>query len=225
MIKEYHLKFLRFVYGNVDFVVISTIFILTNIPVMIWEVYLVGVGWSDEWKVRIASIIVDIIFAKPYLYLRGFLEKEISINNELVNLYVTDTLAILITYAVLKSLKFFVFSKIGWISMDGLNIAILSIVVFAVFLGRLTGLIIDRSHIFIQRKITTFLEKRIWIWLTPFWGEHFFFWKKLFIQIQFFSNIFRNQFSISICLVKLFHSIFQCINTFITHQDTRIFIY
>lgn len=203
MIKKYHLKFLRFAYSNVDFIVISTIFILTNIPIMIWEVYLVGVGWSDEWKVRLASIIVDIVFASPYLYLREFLIKEISIRNNMVKLYITDTLAILITYSVLKSFKFFVFSKIGWVSMDGLNVAIWSIVIFAVFFGRITGLIIDRSHVYFQGKIKTFLGKRIWIWLTPFRSEHFFFWKKLFIQIQFFSNIFRNQLSISIYFVKL----------------------
>ena len=78
-----------------------------------------------------------------------------------LRLYVSDTIAILIIYVILKSLKFFVFSKVGWISMDGLSIAIWSIVIFAIFFGRITGLIIDRSHIFFQREIRKFLEKRI----------------------------------------------------------------
>ncbi len=161
MIKKYHIRFLRFAYSNVDFIVISTIFILTNIPATIWEVYLVGVDWPDEWKVRLASIIVDIIFASPYLLLREFLIKEISINNKQVKLYLTDTLAILITYVILKSLKFLVFSKIGWISSDSLSIAIWSIIIFAIFFGRFSGLIIDRSHVFFQAKIKNFLGKRI----------------------------------------------------------------
>lgn len=173
MIKRTHLALLRFAYSRVDFIVISFIFILTNIPIMIWEVYLVGVDWSDEWKVRLASVILDIIFATPYLYLRRFLIKKIFIKNEMVKLYITDTLAILIAYVVLKSLKFFVFSKIGWISMDGLNIAIWSIVIFAVFFGRITGLIIDRSHVFFQEKIKKFLERRIWYALLRFGVKHF----------------------------------------------------
>lgn len=161
MIKRYHLKLRRFAISNVDFVVISFIFILTNIPIMIWEVYLVGVDWSDEWKVRLVSIAVDIVFATPYLYLRIFLIKEINIRNKSVKLYITDTLSILITYVILKSLKFFMFSKIGWISSDGLNIAIWSIVIFSIFFGRITGLILDRSHVYFQGKIKNFLGKSI----------------------------------------------------------------
>lgn len=161
MIKKVYIDLLNFAYTKIDVIVISIIFILTNIPVMFWEVYLVGVDWPNEWKVRSVSIVVDIIFASPYVWTRKVLLNKISIKNILLKHYIADTLAILITYVVLKSLKFLVFSQIGWVSISGLSIAIWSIIIFSLFFGRITGMIIDCSHTFIQKKITIFLEKRI----------------------------------------------------------------
>lgn len=150
----------RFVYNKVDVIVASAIFILLNIVSMVWEVYLVGVDWSDEWKVRLVSVIVDVLLSTPYILFRKFLIENISIETSKIKMYVCDTVAILVIYSAIKVLKFYLFSVLGWISPSGLTIAIGSVIIFAICLGRIAGLIIDRCKKSFQEKIRHFLEKR-----------------------------------------------------------------
>lgn len=174
MISSFKLNLLRFLYKRTDVVITSLLFILTNLIYIAWEIGLVGVSWADEWKVRLASIVVDVILSLPYVSFRKFLLEKITIRKYWLKMYTIDTLAIFTVYSILKMLKFYVFSVLDWVSPMGLNIAIISVILMAVCFGRLAGIIIDYSKKYLQKKIKTFLESKIWYALLRFRGGAFF---------------------------------------------------
>lgn len=159
--KTFRAFLFRFVYNKLDIIVASAMFILLNIISMIWEVYFIGVDWSDEWKVRLVSILLDVALSTPYVLFRKNLIEKISIKNQRIKMYISDTIAILAIYSILKIMKFSLFLLIGWISPSGLRLAIWSVIILAICFGRVGGLIIDRSKKFFQEEIRHFLEKRI----------------------------------------------------------------
>lgn len=182
MISSFKLNLLRFLYKRTDVLITSALFILTNLIYVVWEIGLVGVSWTDEWKVRLASIIVDVLLSLPYVAFRKFLLQKITINRYWLKMYLVDTVAIFTIYSILKMFKFYIFSVLDWVSPMGLNIAIISVILMAVCFGRLAGIIIDCSKKYLQKKIKIFLESKIWCALLRFRGGAFFI-LKLFIQI------------------------------------------
>lgn len=161
MISNFKSNLLRFLYKRTDVVITSLLFILTNFIYVVWEIVLVGVSWSDEWKVRLASIIVDVMLSLPYVAFRKFLTQKITLKTHWLKMYAIDTLAIFTVYSIPKIFKFYVFSVLDWISHLGLNIAIISVILMAICFGRLAGIIIDSSKNYLQEKIKTFLESKI----------------------------------------------------------------
>ena len=144
-----------------DVIVTATLFILTNLLYVVWEIGLVGVSWTDEWKVRLASIVVDVMLSVPYVSFRKTLLKKIKIKTVWLRMYIVDTLAIFIIYSILKMVKFYIFSVLDWFSSTGLNIAIISVILTAICFGRLAGIIIDKSKTYLQKRIKFFLESKI----------------------------------------------------------------
>lgn len=160
MKKTYNIIY-NVVYKHVDFIVTSLLLILTNIPVIFWEIVLVRINIVNELPVRSWSIVFEILFASPYLYLKTFFRKKLNTRkkNKKFRLYIADTSALFVVYVPLYVVKFFVFNKIGWVDETSLKIGIYTTILGSLLLGRVLGYSIDKFGQYGRIKTKRYLNR------------------------------------------------------------------